>query len=153
LGDGAEQRPVVVQRGPLVLAVERGELVALDDDLYVLGASRTDGEPCQSGDEVVENADQSRSASAAFALISGDDRIFRPPHVLAGAGHKPLCGASAGGHVGRSGDVASTFERIWRAHDGMGGAGIQRLMPAIIDAVVFIRMGSRDASRLGAEER
>ena len=40
LGDGADQRPVVVvQCGLPVLATEHGELVAEDDDLHVLGAA------------------------------------------------------------------------------------------------------------------
>jgi len=50
--------------------------VAEHDDLEVLGTLRADSETGEHGDEAVENAGHSWSASAAFPLISAKDRIF-----------------------------------------------------------------------------
>ena len=76
-GDRAEHGAVsVVDGGSVDLTAEDGELVAEHDDLEVLGAARADREAGKHGDEAVENAGDSRSASAAFPLISAHDRIF-----------------------------------------------------------------------------
>ncbi len=78
-GDGAEQSPIiVVDSGSAELSAQHGELVAEHDDLEFLGAAGSDSETGQAGDEAVENARHSRSASAVFPLISGHDRIFGP---------------------------------------------------------------------------
>lgn len=54
------------------------ELVAEHDELEVLGSAGADGEVGQAGDEAVENARHSRSASALFSLISGHGRMLTP---------------------------------------------------------------------------
>jgi len=57
LGDGAEQRPVLIgERGPPVLAAEHGELVTQDDDLDVFGAPGPHGEAGQRREEAVQDA-------------------------------------------------------------------------------------------------
>ena len=46
--------------------------------LEVLATARADRETGEHGDEAVENAEHSWSASAAFPLINAQDRIFGP---------------------------------------------------------------------------
>jgi len=82
LGDGAEQRPVLIgERGPSVLATEHGELVAQDDDLHVLGAAGPYREAGQRREEAVEDAihtSQDRWVSAplnAHVRVSGTHRL------------------------------------------------------------------------------
>ncbi len=83
LGDDAEQGPVVIgERGPISLVAEHGELVAQDDDLKVLGASGSHGESSQGGDEAIEKARPSRSASAAFRLVNPPDRYSAPTNPV-----------------------------------------------------------------------
>jgi hypothetical protein len=56
-GDGAEQGSVVIGEGrPFNLASEYLNLVPEHDDLEVLGASRTDGESGECGQEAVKDA-------------------------------------------------------------------------------------------------
>jgi hypothetical protein len=52
--------------------------VAKHDNLEVLGTTRADRETGDHGDEAVENARHSWSASAVFPLIAAHDRRFGP---------------------------------------------------------------------------
>ncbi len=56
-GDGVEQGPVVVvDSWSAVSASKHGVLVTEHDDLKILGASRTNSEPCQGGQHAVEDS-------------------------------------------------------------------------------------------------
>jgi hypothetical protein len=76
LGDGAEQRPIIIgERRPLVLAAEYGELVAQDDDLDVFGAAGLDGEAGQRREEAVQDAMHTTQDRSLSALVNAHDRV------------------------------------------------------------------------------
>ena len=82
LGDGAEQRPVViVQRGPVRLAAEYSESVAQDDDLEVSGAALFCGDAGQRSEEAVQDAVHTPQDRSTSALVNGHVRSFGHPQA------------------------------------------------------------------------
>ena len=76
LGDGAEQRPVVIaQCGPLDLAAKHDELVAQDDDLDVFGAAGPYGEAGQRREDPVQDAIHIPQDRWVSALVNAHVRV------------------------------------------------------------------------------
>ena len=75
MGDGAEQRPVVIgERAPIVLAAEHGELEAQDDGLDVFGAPGPRGEAGQRREEAVQDAIHAPQ-DRRYRLVNGHVRV------------------------------------------------------------------------------